>query len=311
MNKEFEQVIKKANIKLSELESEVLEQFGLPEKPVFFVVGAPRSGTTVLLQTIIEYYNIGYINNFIAKFWEAPVIGAILFQSMYLKPEKQSFLSDSGFTTGINGPHEFGYFWKRFFNYSDSHQIKESDYLSINSKLLNQEIAGLESVLNKPMIFKNPPALSLQVRFIKKYVPNAHFIYIKRNPKFIAQSIYIKRKQIYQDLKHWYSTKPAEYNQLKIKDPIEQIIGQVFYTNKKIESDLAEIPNTNKTILDYEDFCKNPIASINSCNKLKDLIISNKLSESDQLTFEIKDKILVDQEIWISFGSEFDKLQKG
>jgi hypothetical protein len=311
MNKELEQVINKANIKLSELESEVLEQFDLPEKPVFFVVGAPRSGTTVLLQTIIEYYNIGYINNFIAKFWEAPVVGATIFQSMNLKPEKQSFVSDSGFTTGINGPHEFGYFWKRFFKYGDSHQIKESDYSSINSKLLNKEIAGLEYVLKKPMIFKNPPALSFQIRFFSKYVPNAHFIYIKRDPKFIAQSIYLKRKQIYQDLKHWYSTKPVEYNRLKLEDPIKQIIGQVFYSNQKIESDLSWIPDTNKTIIDYEVFCKNPIDSINSCNKLMELMISNKPSESDPLTFEIKDKILVEEQIWDSFGTEFDKLKKG
>ena len=170
---------------------------------------------------------------------------------------------------------------------------------------------GLENALKKPMIFKNPPALSLQIRFFSKYVPNAHFIYIKRDPKFIAQSIYLKRKQIYQDLKHWYSTKPTEYNRLKLEDPIKQIIGQVFYSNLKIESDLSEIPNTNKTIIDYEVFCKNPIDSINSCIKLKNLMTSNIPSESDPLTFEIKDKILVDQQIWDSFGTEFDKLKKG
>jgi hypothetical protein len=307
MNRELDHIIYEANNKLSELESKVLKEFNKPEKPVFIVVGAPRSGTTVLLQTIIEYYNVGYVNNYIAKFWEAPVIGAILFQSMNLNPEKQSFISDSGFTTGIHGPHEFGYFWKRFFNYGDSNHIKESNYTSIDYKLLNKEIAGLENILKAPMIFKNPPALSLQIRFFEKYVPNTHFIYIKRDPKFIAQSIYLKRKQIYNDVNHWYSTKPLEYIYLKDKDPIEQIAGQIYLTTRKIESDLSDITDSDKTIIDYEDFCRNPISCINTCNKLRELKISNELSGSDPLTFEIQDKILVDQKIWDSFDSEFDK----
>jgi hypothetical protein len=307
MNSKQEKVIKEVNKRLSTLELKVIEEFNMPEKPVFIVVGAPRSGTTLLLQTIIEYFNIGYVNNYIAKYWEAPVIGAILFQSMNLNKERQSFISDSGFTTGIHGPHEFGYFWKRFFKYEDSHQIKELDYPSINHKLLNKEISGLEDILKKPMIFKNPPALSLQIKFFNKYVPNTHFIYIKRDPKFIAQSIYLKRKQIYKDEQHWYSTKPAEYQYLKEKDPIEQIAGQVFYTIRKIENDLYEISDNSKTIIDYEDFCRNPIKCINTCEKLRNLKISSNLPECEQLTFEIKDKILVDQKIWDSFDSEFNK----
>jgi hypothetical protein len=37
------------------------------------------------------------------------------------------------------------------------------------------------------------------------------------------------------------------------------------------------------------------------------LKISSNLPECEQLTFEIKDKILVDQKIWDSFDSEFNK----
>jgi hypothetical protein len=70
---DFQDVIRKANHKLKELEKEYIQRFIIPEGPVFFIVGAPRSGTTLLLQTIINHYNLGYINNFIARFWEAPV----------------------------------------------------------------------------------------------------------------------------------------------------------------------------------------------------------------------------------------------
>ena len=108
----------------------VLSGYSVPAGPVFFIVGAPRAGTTLLLQTIINHFAIAYINNLVAKFWEAPVIGAAFSQSILGTGKPVAYESSGGFTEGILGPHEFGYFWKRFFHYGESNVIPIKQYVA-------------------------------------------------------------------------------------------------------------------------------------------------------------------------------------
>ena len=40
--------------------------------PPIFIVGPPRSGTTLVYQALIEYLDVGYLSNFHGWFWGAP-----------------------------------------------------------------------------------------------------------------------------------------------------------------------------------------------------------------------------------------------
>ena len=51
-----------------------------------FVVGAPRSGTTVLIQALAAAFDVGYISNLAASFWQAPALGVLF--SRRLVPER-------------------------------------------------------------------------------------------------------------------------------------------------------------------------------------------------------------------------------
>ena len=48
-------------------------QLKLPYPPVF-ILGAPRSGSTLLMQVISDSLDVGYLNNFHCKFYGAPSI---------------------------------------------------------------------------------------------------------------------------------------------------------------------------------------------------------------------------------------------
>lgn len=85
--------------------------------PIFFVVGPPRSGTTVLTQVLAYALKAAYITNINARFWLAPVTGALLsIEILGGDPAGnlgyQFFESRRGRTFGGGGIHEFGYFWK-------------------------------------------------------------------------------------------------------------------------------------------------------------------------------------------------------
>ena len=53
------------------------------EIPPLIIIGAPRCGSTVAYQLLVELLDVGYINKLIARFWEAPSIGAHLSENIF------------------------------------------------------------------------------------------------------------------------------------------------------------------------------------------------------------------------------------
>ncbi|NBO54134.1 MAG: hypothetical protein EBU84_05990, partial [Actinobacteria bacterium] len=46
---------------------------GVKLPPLVFIVGVPRSGTTLLSQLFSRFLDVGYIDNIVARFWANPV----------------------------------------------------------------------------------------------------------------------------------------------------------------------------------------------------------------------------------------------
>ncbi|MEZ4888843.1 MAG: sulfotransferase [Chitinophagales bacterium] len=269
----MQDILQEMNKTLAIAEQEQIQQFASPQLPVIFVVGVPRSGTTVLTQLLLSAFQIGYVNNIIAKFWEAPYMGCILAKSLKDKQQKLNIGIDSnyGFTNEYEGPHEFGYFWRRWFRYKDSHQIEGEQIAAEDIKILQQEVAAMESVFEVPMLFKNPAALSLNIDFLAKAFPTSIFIHIEREPLFNAQSLLMGREKYGNSREDWFSVKPKEYAWLKDKNVEEQIAGQMYYTHKRIEDCLKELSAKRKLTIPYEHFCEQPLQYLQEVESLLQL----------------------------------------
>lgn len=274
-------ILQEMNQSLAILEYKRIQQFDLPKSPVIFIVGVPRSGTTIFTQLLLSAYHIGYVNNIIAKFWEAPYIGSVLAKSLKGNQKSLKIGTDSnyGFTNEYDGPHEFGYFWKRWFRYEGSHQIEGEGIGEEEVKTLQQEVAAMESVFEAPMLFKNPAALSLNIDFLARVFPNSIFIHIEREPFFNAQSLLMGREKYGNSREDWFSVKPREYSWLKDKSVEEQIAGQVYYTQKRIEECLEKLPEKRQLSISYEHFCEQPLhylQEIASLLKLSDCTLQKR-----------------------------------
>lgn len=222
-----------------------------------FIVGSPRSGSTFLHQYIASTFDIEYVTNYIAKFWGNPTIGYIL-QSEMLNNQKENFVSsfksNLGYSdTSLLEPHEFGYFWNRWFNNTYSHYSSIDE--NINSKLQN-EIFALLNTSNTNWVFKNM-TLSLKIPLIKKLFPNCKFIYIKRDLLSNALSIYNARIQMYNSVESWWSLIPKEIEKIQKLPPEEQVVAQVYYINKQIEEDLHKLSSDDYLQIDYDLFKTN------------------------------------------------------
>ncbi|RMF55425.1 MAG: sulfotransferase [Calditrichaeota bacterium] len=271
-NASLEQLITELNSILEKAELEAVQAFVHPKYPPLFIVGCPRSGTTLLLQWLAASGAFGYPSNLISRFYKSPYIGAKI-QQMLTDPayqfrdemdgiessESYLYRSELGKTRGFLSPNEFWYFWRRFFRFQNTHRLNEEELRKVNAEELQQEIAALESVFDKPLVMK-AMILNWNLSYLAQVFPDAIFLYIQRHPYFTIQSLLTARIKHSGRIDVWYSFKPPEYESIKNLDPYRQVAGQVYYTTRGVENELRKISKKNQIWVTYEKFCQEPNA---------------------------------------------------
>ena len=268
INEKLEALINELSSLLSPIQEKSESKFIINKYPLGFVVGCPRSGTTVFTQWIAGLGNFSYPSNLLNRFAYAPYIGALI-QKMLFDPEynyanefhsnigNRSFKSELGKTIGYTSPNEFQYFFRKHMKNFDPEYLTEANLAKVNFKGIIQGLSSIEAVFDKPFICKLI-MLQYNIEKVHNQIPNSIFFYIKRDPLLNMQSILNARSKYYGDKKTWWSVKPPEYNILKNLDVHSQIAGQVYYTNRHIENTLEDIPDNNKIMINYEEFCEKP-----------------------------------------------------
>lgn len=260
----IEDILDAANEALSPLEERLTAGFDGPKHPVILVMGPPRSGTTLLLQLLIACFRVGYVNNLTARFWRAPYMGALIARDLGRRrsPSDPDFTSELGATSGYEGPHEFGFFWQRWFPSEDTHQTPPELLASRDFGVLRREIAALEAAFGAPIVFKNPIVFNLHIEALAEALPTSLFIVCKRSPIYIAQSLLQSRVKRYGNRESWLGVKPKEYLWLKELSPIEQVAGQVYYTEERIQQGLSGLPPDRYLSIEYGSLCQEPMREV-------------------------------------------------
>ena len=268
-NDRLEALLDDLNALLAEPESKVEREFKKPRNPVVFIVGAPRSGTTLTMQWLAQTDEIGYPSNLISRFYAAPYIGAKI-QRLLVDPafdfndefkdvrKSVDFESNLGKTQGFLAPNEFWYFWRRFIPNEMPRHLEEEEVEKIDQEGFLASLAALEAALGKPIAMKG---LILQYNLgalSSMFDDQVLFIHTKRYPFYNVQSLLRARERYYGTRERWYSVRPKEFDELKGLTPIGQVAGQIYFTNQSITNQLESLPTECKLELQYESFCRDP-----------------------------------------------------
>ncbi|MBK7382267.1 MAG: hypothetical protein IPI81_02870 [Flavobacteriales bacterium] len=135
----------------------------VPERPVVFIVGCARAGSTILLQSLAATGELTYPTNIISRFYEDPYIGAIVHRILYdldskgeIFPVKDplAFNSVLGKSRGAASPHEFNYLWRKYFKFGElqSELVRSPD--AAQKRELVRDLAAIEFRSGKPVIMK-------------------------------------------------------------------------------------------------------------------------------------------------------------
>lgn len=274
-NPSYESFINKFNDSLIELNEEYMQDNAIGHVNLH-IIGAPRSGTTLLTQLLGAALNVGTINNLIASFWKAPLLGIKLSEKLLGNNIESSFESQYGRTSSITEPHEFGYFWCDLLKYEEIRQYSKSHEQNIDWFRVKQMLANMSQEFGKPVIYKSF-FLGFHAERLISEMPNNIFIFVKRNTLDNAISLLKMREKYFGDINKWASIKPLQYDELVKLPWAEQIVGQIYNLERSYERELNNIPEMNKLILTYDDVCLRP-------KEVVDMVVSKIGQHNDNIS---------------------------
>ena len=223
--------------------------------PPLLIVGAPRSGSTLLYQLAVERFDVAYLSNLHCRYFGAPSFAQRIAGGR-VEDRTASYASVHGQTAGDAEPSECGPFWYRFFRKSPQYTpLDEVDPAQL--RRLRAAVRALGDAAGRPPVFKNL-VCSLRLGPIGAALPEARFLFVRRDLGDNAQSLLAARKRIHGDYTTWWSVEPPRIDQLRSLPPHEQVVEQIRAVEAVIQADRDVLGPERFLELRYEDVCDDP-----------------------------------------------------
>ena len=240
-------------IPLSLAESLLVRGAGLQNRfPPLFVVGAPRSGTTIVYQHLVNRFHFAYFPNRVRGHPFTCVSRTAW--GRLVERYRPSYNNEFGRIEGGMAPSDG---WEVFHRWFPRYEL---DRPVDTSRLheLRRIVWLLERLFRAPFINKNN-ANSVRIPYLRALFPNALFLHVVRDRTDTAVSLLGARLAHGVELGGWWSAAPPQFLDHGFQDDAEQAMAQVVGVRSTIEEDLAEAPD--RVIgCRYEDFCAKPDA---------------------------------------------------
>ncbi|GAL12379.1 hypothetical protein JCM19233_3371 [Vibrio astriarenae] len=257
-------IIHRINSLLTGIKFDESESCKKNKLPSTFIIGCPRSGTTALLQYLAQTQGWTYPTNFVTRFSACPTMGLLVQKLLFensdeFNKHQQSIemYSEYGRSQGLLNTNEFFHFYRRFFPNNEVRYITPAELEKVDVSSMIEHISNFVSLDNKPFLSKGM-MFQYNLNFFCQHLSEDIFLYIKRDPLYNMQSLYLARLKEFGCVEQWWSAKPRRFDELEDMSVYDQIAGQVLFTEQEIEKELDEVPDDRKLVVNYEEFVKNP-----------------------------------------------------
>lgn len=228
----------------------------LPERsdmPFVFLVGLPRSGSTLASQILLKGLPLGYVDNLAAKLWTAPAIGLRVSRMVFSGGRDITFDSDMGMTPSPSDPHEFGYFWKRwlaadFFRKTSQH----TDW-----QAMRRELFQMAAAAGAPLLFKTLLA-SGYITELAAVLPRVVFVNVRRNLLDNTLSILEVRQRSLAMGQEWPFHAEVGPNVPAIETQVAEYCKNYMALLEGSLGQAGALDHVQTLTLDYEQLCLKP-----------------------------------------------------
>ena len=220
--------------------------------PHLFICGPARSGTTLVYQVLANALPVVYPRNFTALFSRSPILASKLFTRDASRTA--GYENFYGKTYGMQAPSEANHLWNQWVMPDESHFRTRLEGQGLHDMV--SFFIRLSAEFGKPTITKNNNANAF-ADVIAGELENAWFICLRRDSRYLGQSLIRAREVINGDIEQSYGVVDAQSLNDK-DDPVSQVIAQIEYLNQTAEKQQEIIGAERFWIVDYESFCADP-----------------------------------------------------
>ena len=228
-----------------------------------FIIGAPRSGTSLLYELMVTRFRFAFISNLSHRFYLTPIASAWLGRAA-IEKWQGNFESRFGHIDGWGAPNEGGWVWRRWLR--DADWTDGSDWDDTATNPLRKLVAGLTTVFDAPFLNKNVMH-SNRLRLMQKIWPDAIYVHVRRNFADNARSIIRAERKDggpRHDADHWWSVRPSNAPAHLGSDDIERAVAQVVGVETDIVRDGAAVAGKRLIAIEYAQLCSDPEAALQS-----------------------------------------------
>ena len=248
-----------------------------PAYPPIFIIGLPRSGTTLIYQTLCHCFQLAYtpmLTNYLI--W-MPSLSTWICRKKQLQ-YSSDFISHYGTSKGMASPGEGG-MWNLWF-IKDQYYDGVKDIGNKNAAEIKKFVGRFERILSAPFINKNLRNNN-RIGVLSELFTHAFFIIVLRDPRDVALSLLKARLEMYSDENRFYSVQPRKYKPNRNISPEKSIVDQLNGLLLDMYQEMLRIGAERFVVIRYEKFCTSPestMVRISDSFLKKGVILRNKNS---------------------------------
>jgi hypothetical protein len=222
-----------------------------------FIIGPPRTGSTLLYQLLVRRYRFCYFSNLLNRFPRTPLAVAKLSNHFGGFDAGEDFNSRYGDTSGWQSPNQGRECWTALLpespNAMEPHAVPRSA-----KQRARANVAAMQRICGRPFVNKWPPN-SVRVRLLDDVFPEALFVRISRATGPTVLSILRGRRDLCRHGSGWFSVKPPGYREImQHRAPEEQAAWQIAMIERAIDADAEAVGAHRFFHVHYEDLTSRP-----------------------------------------------------
>jgi len=214
-----------------------------------FLVGPPRSGSTLSYQVLVNSLNVSYLPR-LANYSYGLI--HLIFRTFkgQLRNPKPIFESDYGRIEGLLSPSEGFGMWQEWLQLEGGSYHRSKDL-----SLLTSDLASLQATIGAPLLIKCF-YLSLSIDWLSRVFPDSRFIFVQR--EFIANCASVRRARDLPRNKHWWSVRPPGFQGHLQESVTDQVVWQVSKIIELINESFEDLESQRYRTISYEGLCEHP-----------------------------------------------------
>lgn len=217
-----------------------------------FILGAPRSGTTLLYQALCRSARVSCISNVMALAPKYMLRLARLSMARAPAPGAPFRGGEYGFLPGLFAPSEAGKVIDRWFDPARTEAHRDP---------VRRMFAALGERTGRPLLVKALP-LALAVDRVRRFLPAARFVVIARDPPYVVQSLFRGQADPALSADRWEGVQPDGFAEHAGRGSEYQTAWQIAEIGRQIAAGLSGIGPHQAARLRYEELCNAPSATL-------------------------------------------------